>query len=173
MDKKMSSIDRKIALIVDNCRAHPIVPDLTNIKLFFLPPNTTARTQPMDAWVIRNLKFHYKSKLVNRRLDAFDLGREFSIDLYEAVSMLNNSWVNEVSPRTIANCFLHAHFQPDAKNNDEPEIAEEIPANIFERMQALYGDVDFNEYVQVDDNIITFEEQTDDQIVRNVMNLLP
>ena len=39
---------RKIALIVDNCPAHPDVNDLRAIELVFLPPNTTSHTQPMD-----------------------------------------------------------------------------------------------------------------------------
>ncbi|XP_063598617.1 tigger transposable element-derived protein 6-like [Penaeus indicus] len=39
---------RKIALIIDNCPAHPTVSNLTNVQLVFLPPNTTSILQPMD-----------------------------------------------------------------------------------------------------------------------------
>ena len=45
---------RKIVLIVDNCPCHPRIENLRNTKLMFLPPNTTAFTQPMDAGVTRN-----------------------------------------------------------------------------------------------------------------------
>ena len=39
----MRKSNRNIALVIDNCTAHPKVKGLTNIKLIFFPPNTTAR----------------------------------------------------------------------------------------------------------------------------------
>ena len=33
---------RKIALLIENCPAHPSVSDLINVQLFFLAPNTTS-----------------------------------------------------------------------------------------------------------------------------------
>jgi len=50
--------NRKIALVVDTCTAHPALHGLTNFKLVFLPRNTTAKTQMMDARVICFLKAH-------------------------------------------------------------------------------------------------------------------
>ncbi len=55
LNKKMIKNNRKIALIVDNCTAHPFV-RLSNVKLIFLPPNTTSRLQPMDMGVIHSIK---------------------------------------------------------------------------------------------------------------------
>jgi hypothetical protein len=166
LDVKMKSENRKIALIVDNAPSHPKVSDLTNVSLFFLPPNTTACTQPMDAGVIRNLKYHYKLKLVNQKLNAFDLGREFSLDLYEAVIMLHTSWMNDVSPATIRNCFCHTGFQPDLEFQQQSVPCD----NIWERMQQLYGDIDFNDYVDMDQEVVTFEVLTDEQLIRDVIN---
>ncbi|XP_061190462.1 tigger transposable element-derived protein 6-like [Saccostrea echinata] len=40
LEKKMRKKKRKIALIVDNCPAHPKIPGLQAIDLVFLPPNT-------------------------------------------------------------------------------------------------------------------------------------
>jgi len=37
---------RKIALIIDNCPAHPAVNGLSNVQLIVLPPNTTSVSQP-------------------------------------------------------------------------------------------------------------------------------
>ena len=39
---------RKIALLIDNCPAHPSAFDLTNVQLVFLPPNTTSVLKSMD-----------------------------------------------------------------------------------------------------------------------------
>ena len=39
LDQKFAAQDRKIALIVDNSPAHPIIDDLKAIELIFLPPS--------------------------------------------------------------------------------------------------------------------------------------
>ena len=53
-DRKFECEGRKVALIVDNCPAHPTISNLKAINLVFLPPNTTCKTQPMDQGVIRS-----------------------------------------------------------------------------------------------------------------------
>ena len=58
LDRGFRVKDRRIALLVDNCPAHPTIEGLTNIHLIFLPPNTTSVLQPMDQGVIRSLKSH-------------------------------------------------------------------------------------------------------------------
>ena len=68
----MKNSNRKIALVVDNCTAHPVIHGLTNFMLVFLPPNTTAKTQPMDAGVIRCLKAYYRKNLAGIGLFAFE-----------------------------------------------------------------------------------------------------
>ena len=58
-DRKMKFQGRNVILILDNCPAHPQINGLTNTKMAFPPPNTTAETQPMDAGVIHSLKQKY------------------------------------------------------------------------------------------------------------------
>ena len=48
LDRMFRDKARNIVLIIDNCPAHPDVSNLTNVKLVFLPPNTTSVLQPMD-----------------------------------------------------------------------------------------------------------------------------
>ena len=55
-DKKMQLSGRKILLIIDNCPAHPNVPNLSNTEVVYLPPNTTSKTQPCDQGIIQALK---------------------------------------------------------------------------------------------------------------------
>ena len=47
-DEKFENEGRKVALIIDNCPAHPVIENLKSITLYFLPPNTTSALQPMD-----------------------------------------------------------------------------------------------------------------------------
>ena len=53
----------EILLFVDNCSAHHAA-DLSNIKLDFLPPNTTSRLQPCDAGIIGNVKSLHRKRLL-------------------------------------------------------------------------------------------------------------
>ena len=53
LDGKFLRENRKTALIIDNCPAHPTIDNLSNVRLIFLPPNTTSVSQPVDQEVIK------------------------------------------------------------------------------------------------------------------------
>jgi hypothetical protein len=65
INKDMILKNRKILLFVDNCTAHPNC-TFTNIKLEFLPKNTTSKLQPLDQGIIRSFKAHYKTIFVRK-----------------------------------------------------------------------------------------------------------
>lgn len=53
LNEMFKSQNRKTAVILDNCASHNVhTSDLTHIKLFFLPPNTTSIGQPLDAGLL-------------------------------------------------------------------------------------------------------------------------
>jgi DDE superfamily endonuclease len=57
LDDRMHLARRKILLLVDNCSAHSIEGlNLSNIKVVFLPKNTTAWLQLCDAGIIYSFK---------------------------------------------------------------------------------------------------------------------
>lgn len=51
------SKNRNVALILDQCSSHCKTLCLSNIELYFLPPNTTAISQPLDAGLIVQFDF--------------------------------------------------------------------------------------------------------------------
>ena len=65
LDRKFRANDRNIALIIDNCPAHPSISNLTYVQFVFLPPNTTSILHPMDQGDIRSLKAHYRGRVVS------------------------------------------------------------------------------------------------------------
>ena len=88
LDREMKKHKRNIVLIVDNCPAHPQLHGLQNVRLAFLPPNITARTQPMDAGVIKSLKENYRAELEKKHLAAFELGTQVKINVLSAMKVL-------------------------------------------------------------------------------------
>jgi hypothetical protein len=66
-NKRMRAEKCNVAFILDNCAAHSVnTAAVRNVSVYFLPPNATSKTQPMDAGVIKNLKLHYRSQLVGQ-----------------------------------------------------------------------------------------------------------
>lgn len=63
----------KVVLILENYTTNPkVIPRLTNVKLIFLPPSSTSKLEPMDADIIKNVKFYYLRQWVQCRLAAID-----------------------------------------------------------------------------------------------------
>jgi hypothetical protein len=79
LTKKIQHQNRKVAMIIDNCPAHPNVKGLKATKLIFLPPNTTSHTQPMDQGIIKNLKSHYRKQVILRQLQAAEQKEELKL----------------------------------------------------------------------------------------------
>ena len=108
LDCQFEKESQKVALIVDNCTAHPEIGGLKAIDLFFLPPNTTSILQPMDQGVIRSLKARYRTKVVKKMIEAIDSNKPLpDISLLDAMKMLVLAW-NEVTDTIVQNCFRKA-----------------------------------------------------------------
>ena len=83
----MRKNNRKIFLFLNNAPCHVINHDLLNIKLVFVPPNTTSKCQPLDHGVIHLFKCYYRQKLVKRIIARCTLGQtadQISITVLDA-----------------------------------------------------------------------------------------
>ena len=74
ISQKMAVVKRNVSLFMDNDPCHPenSVVSYLNMKVVFLPTNTTSRLQSLDAVIIRNFKVKYQkrlSKFVISRID--------------------------------------------------------------------------------------------------------
>jgi len=54
----MRRADRHILLLMDNAKCHETenLETLSNVRVYFLPPNTTSYLQPIDQGIIYSLK---------------------------------------------------------------------------------------------------------------------
>ncbi|XP_038076054.1 tigger transposable element-derived protein 4-like [Patiria miniata] len=182
LDDQMGSQGRKIAMVVDNCPAHP-QKEYENIKLVFPPPNTTSCTQPMNGGVIKNLKTHYRRILAAHRLEAARRNSPFKWDLLDALFAVKNAW-GQVTQATIANCFRGVGFVcPDETGPAEAPSADDAPQllsegdarqfrNIWNSLADIFGQdriPSLGDYVDIDAECGgNTQELTDEDIVKFV-----
>ncbi|XP_006011116.1 jerky protein homolog-like [Latimeria chalumnae] len=84
-------LPEKAVLLLDNCPAHPPAESLKtsdgNIKVFYLPKNTTSKIQPLDQGIIANFKKAYRKELV-KELVASDNSITNHLKMYSLKDMM-------------------------------------------------------------------------------------
>ncbi|XP_017466100.1 PREDICTED: tigger transposable element-derived protein 6-like [Rhagoletis zephyria] len=157
--------DKTLALksekcVGDNAASHPKELDLTNIKICFLPPNTTAVSQPLDQGIIQNFKTLYRSLVLKHLItkigdtsSASELSK--SINVLEAVYFIKASW-HKVEATTIRNCFRKAGFLETLEDPSDFDPEDDIPLAVYARLQeGLDLANDFEGFLQIDQNVFT------------------
>lgn len=83
-------------LLLDNASAHPPDLKLSNVKLVFLPTNTTSRLQPLDQGIIQNLKQLYCKQLLRSVIAKIDVGDTVSAEtVSKSVTVLDAiKWIS-------------------------------------------------------------------------------
>ena len=69
---------RRILLLVDNTASHIVREESEHVKIYFLPPNTTAHLQPCDAGIINFFKAYYQKLYLQHVLEVINAGEEMS-----------------------------------------------------------------------------------------------
>lgn len=161
-DRKFEREGRKVALIVDNCPAHPNISNLKVINLVFLPPNTTSKTQPMDQGVIRATKAYYRQGVVKKVLDAIENRKPLpNLSVLDAMSLLTEAW-DRVSEETVRNCFRKAGIgsraQQSALNDDDDPftvLLEDISALRQRNPELVPDGVNAEDVLDADNEVLT------------------
>jgi len=114
INQSLRAQSRFIALLMDNAGCHPpeIKEKYSNIKVVFLPANTTSRLQPLDLGIIKNFKFHYRRlflQYVLTKIEECDTASQVaeSLNVLKAIHFVSEAW-GKVKPETICKCFRSA-----------------------------------------------------------------
>ena len=141
----------KIMLLLDNALSHPTYLDdmHPNVKVIFLPPNTTSILQPMDQGVIVSFKTYYLrctfAKIVkeneDEKISFQDLWKKYNI--YSAIKNIADSWADvkqsnmkgvwkNLCPQFFVNNIDDLNDPiPDAKQ-DVIRLAKQLKLNVSE-----------------------------------------
>lgn len=166
--------NHKVLLFIDNCPAHNLVGQYSNIEVHFLPPNTTSVIQPMDQGIIKSFKAQYRRRLVHKYLAAVEKNtqiKDITINVKEAIDMAFQAW-QKVTSTTIANCFKKAGFIKPQQAEENAELDEEplIDNDLWQTFQNDFQfNVDFQDYVSCDSSVVSTEQLDEESIVQNVL----
>ena len=115
----MKMQNRNVVLFLDNATSHQesIGKNLSNIKLVFLPKNTTSRLQPLDAGIIRAFTLKYRKFLIRYVILRVDDNKRASdiineINILKVIGWVKSAW-REVTSDTIKHCFEKCGFPTD------------------------------------------------------------
>ena len=170
VDRKMKREGRKILMFIDNAPSHPKM-KLDNVKLVFLPPNTTSKIQPMDQGIIQAMKLKFHKRQSRKILAEMEKHKDMcgsellkQITVLDAIYWVKNSW-DEVESSTIVKCFAKCGFKfSDSENVDSevetPDIDEDIPLRLVSLANELFG-CEFSELVEIEREIPTCDETMD------------
>jgi hypothetical protein len=175
---KMARVQRKqIVLILDNAPQHALLdgrhverwPEhptattvmqeimdglttwkVTNLRVIFLPPNTTSEIQPLDQGIIRSLKARYRSKLLTwlvaeknkKGMEDADVSK-MKPNLRQTIKWLDNIW-KEFPERIVYNCWRRSGLLHQQAANAFLEEPEEMQRE-RENLQALIDNVGLGE----------------------------
>ena len=124
--------NQNVLLFLDNAPVHPenLVGKYSNIKIVFLPKNTTSRLQPLDAGIIKNFKVKYRKKLlhhvtasISNDCSVSDIVKE--VGILQIITWVAATW-KEVSETTIKNSFAKCGIVQQIVKNNESELDDDL-----------------------------------------------
>ncbi|KAL7977839.1 hypothetical protein Chor_010791 [Crotalus horridus] len=155
-NEEVKQQERRVALFVTQCAAHPYA-ELSNVQMVFMPPHV-AWLPPLEQGVVQNFKCHYRRRMLTHLL-VKDHGRASSpstgqlsqfLSLLDAVHLVVQAW-SEVCPQTIANSFKAAGFSANPRLLTPPlEVVRALGCKDQDQ---------FEQFVLMDEGLECFGEQ--------------
>jgi hypothetical protein len=178
LNNEMKKQNRNILLLLDNAPTHSISEstNLTNVRVYFLPPNTTAFLQPCDAGIINSFKVNYKKLFLQKKISDYEEernGQEYEkISIKHAIKFTAKAW-KKVTSQTIVNCWKKTGILPDYDiNSNEIEnmssTLNSLNVREFNDLQnlidelALPNPISASEYIEIDDSHVSDELNLND-----------
>lgn len=152
------NIPFKILLLIDNAPGHPTDLDKynENVKVVFLPPNTTPLIQPMDQGAIAAFKKIYLREAYQKAVHAVDIEKitlkEFwsKFNIYDAIKVMDTAWneitkscMNKVWKKLCPQYFKQSNSDDPTEDQEEDVIITQI-VNLADRLEIQLEETDIH-----------------------------
>ena len=149
----------KVLLLIDNAPGHVLI-EHENVKVMFLPPNTTSLIQPLDQGIIAAFKSNYVKHSFQYILEEIESNGESNVisawkmfDLKECIQCIKCA-LKDLNKSTLNNCWKN--LWKDAVVTEDNEIDRlSAYADIFQLATTIGGESfqdmnieDMNEYFE-------------------------
>ena len=100
-----------VLLTLDNFPAHlsglELAPPPSNVRIQWLPSNSTSRFQSLDRGIIQNLKIYYWKQWLRHMLNAYEnfMNPMNTVTILDTIHWVLRAWNHGILPTTINNCF--------------------------------------------------------------------
>ena len=154
-NKRMHARGRKVALLLDNAPSHPKDLRLSNVKIIFLPANTTSVLQPLDQGVIACVKKQYQKRLLDHIVGQADTDKDLlqlsrSVDVLMAINWLRSA-ISQVKPHTVERCFQRCGVTSVSELTDIPPEEDDDDISLEELIQKVQVELNFPDPLAADD----------------------
>jgi len=162
--------NREVVLCMDNFNAHISgirdTPPPANIRIIWLPANSTSQFQPLDQGVIQNLKVYYRKQWLEFIVNQI----EHEIDPYDSVTVLNAirwciyAWVHYVSNSVIYSCFLKSTIIERRIEHLPAEPEPDLSSLYYKAQQAtkIQNAMSLSNFLNpIDENVVPIDIQLD------------
>ena len=179
LNSLMFARNRKILLLIENCRPHYVKHlQRTNVCVEFLPKNTTSFLQPLDQGIIRAWKAYYRRGWVSWTLTEFEEGRYNSVlDISDAIMMACRAW-GQIKPSTFSNCWIKTGIVPgtavdevqDAKATVQMDSARD-QEDVQLLLSSAFKDLNFDDQ-DISEFICDPDEEKDGYEIPSITDIL-
>lgn len=134
----------KALLLIDNAPGHPQI-EHQNVKVMFLPANTTSLLQPLDQGVIAAFKAYYVRRTFQLLLKSMDDAPKTTVPLmwkmYNIADCLINvkESIDEVKPSTINACWRKLWPEVVKKKSGEKNLDEMGTSDLEEILEIAHS----------------------------------
>lgn len=135
---RVNKIPFKILLLVDNAPSHSETLNRLNpnVKVMFMPPNTTSLIQPMDQGVIACFKKHYLKHTFKQMFDMLEENKQLTLrdfwrnyNIADALENINKGW-KDVTETTMN--AVWKNLWPDCIRTDSVSLVEAANEDVAE-----------------------------------------
>jgi hypothetical protein len=142
---------------------------LSNVRIEWLPPNTTSEWQPMDQGIIASFKLQYRRQWIAFMLREYEAGKnpQKTVNLLKAIQWTRVAWETSVTQECIKRCWwkstlIKKRTEPVESAEDTTVVDDSIAERIELRDQIaqlpIENPISLDEFLNPEDETVVDED---------------